>query len=132
MNQAGEEHTDRIFIEEQTIHCSIGLTAEERSSPQRIVLTTSAGLGTSLAEVGTSVDLSRGICYEQLATRFKELACSRSWTLVEELGEALAELAFREFSSLEVIELRIKKFVVPETSSVGIHIKRFRPASPST
>lgn len=120
------ENDDRLFVNEQSIHCSIGLTAEERAYPQRILLSTQIGLSTPMAEIGRSVDLSRGVCYATLAARFNEHARSRSWTLVEELAESLAELGFREFPAVNVIQIEIQKFVVPETSSVGIRITRLR------
>ncbi len=117
---------DRILIEDQCIHCEIGLTEQERSFPQRLLISTSVGLENGLGSVASSVDLDTGLCYATLAECFKAVAQARSWTLVEELGEALTKAAFEQFPASSVIELTIKKFVVPETAWVGIRIERRR------
>ena len=118
---------DRVVIEDLELYARLGLTAEERAYPQRVLLSASVSLKTNKS--GTSGELSDSVCYSTAARSFKREAESKEWVLVEELLEALSASLLEEQPAAEEVSLLLKKFAVPSTAWVGVQITRRRRRS---
>jgi dihydroneopterin aldolase len=83
---------DTIFIRDLVLLVRIGLTAHERSVPQRLVV--DLVCSTSFGEVLRTGSLECGVNYSLLRKGILALA-AREFVLLEEFGHEVIEFAFR-------------------------------------
>lgn len=114
---------DKIFISELEVQCHIGVTAEERKNPQRLVI--DIEFRHSLADAGRSDNIRKTIDYDYAAKRVKALAEGRERNLIESLAEEAAAMLLKEFRPNSVW-LRVRKFPLPDTKYVAVEIERER------
>ena len=116
---------DEIIIEQLELQCHVGITDEERSAPQR--LTISLVLAPARDFSGLRDDLRNAVDYHKIALYVQKLASSGSRRLIETLGHEIAEGVLGQFA-VSAVELHLRKFILPETASVGIRLRRERSA----
>jgi len=116
---------DLIQIADLEVNWRVGVPDEERSRPQRLLLTVT--LEADIAVAAKADDLSRTINYYAVTQRLKEWGQSREWRLIERLAVEAAELVLREFGPKRVT-VEVKKFIVPSTRFVSVRVERALPA----
>jgi len=112
---------DVISIRELEVHYRVGVPDEERSSPQRLLLTVDMFSDFSAA-AGTD-DLRKTIDYDAVSQRLLRFGEARSWKLIEKLAVDIAEMILSDFAAKRVA-VEVEKFVVPKTRSVAVKITR--------
>jgi FolB domain-containing protein len=113
---------DTIRIENLELWTHIGVTEEERSLEQRILVTVS--IETDAKKVSISDDVSKGINYEDVAKRILELGKEKRKTL-EKLAEDIASMVTDEYQATSA-EVTVEKKVIPGTSGVTVTIERVK------
>ena len=119
----GDVTTDRVVIEGLRCQARVGVTAEERRVPQRLLL--DLALITPLAKAGRRDDMTATVDYARAAAVARQVAEGRPVKLVEAIAERVAAALLREFR-VDAVEVRLRKFSVPSAASVGICITRSR------
>lgn len=111
---------DAVCIHDLRVQTRIGVPAEERKSPQELLLTIE--MHTSLRAAGTHDDLSRSIDYDAVAKAVQELAGTERKT-VEKFAEDVAEMILARFHP-ESVSLTVRKFALKDAAAVSISILR--------
>jgi len=112
---------DTIIIQDLEVFFRVGVPEQERSQPQRLLISIEATHDLTLAV--EKDDLRWSIDYAAVSERLKHLADRRSWCLIETLAVEIAEILLREFGA-ETATVEIKKFVLPQTRFVGVRVTR--------
>ncbi|MGI8430925.1 MAG: dihydroneopterin aldolase [Chthoniobacterales bacterium] len=112
---------DAIRIEELEIFAKVGVPAEERAKPQRLVLSITLVPRVSFTELKD--DLTRTVDYAAVCASLAEFAGGRVDRLIETLAEAMARHLLERFE-LTRVELELRKFVLPETKFVAVRLIR--------
>ena len=112
---------DKISIAEIEVECRIGVPDEERSAPQRLLI--SLELEKNLSIAARSDDLTKTIDYHVVWLRVREICSEKERRLIETLAEEIAEIILREFMP-ETVRVEIRKFILPETRHVAVRIER--------
>jgi dihydroneopterin aldolase len=112
---------DIISIAEIEAECRIGVPDEERSDPQRLLI--SLELETDFSNAARADDLTMTINYHAVWLRVREICSEKERRLIETLAEEIAGNVLREFSP-ETVRVEIRKFILPETRHVAVRIER--------
>lgn len=113
---------DRIIIKSLEVFARIGVPDEERSRPQRLEV--DLLLETDFRGIGDEV--SRTTDYAVVA-EWVNGECARSaCRLLETLAENLADGLLQAFPLVQAVELEIRKFILPNTRHVAVHLRRER------
>jgi dihydroneopterin aldolase len=97
---------DRIVIPELVLRARVGVTAEERSAEQDVVV--DLVLHRDLAAAGTCDDLQHTVDYEAVCDAVADLVRTRPFHLIEAIAEAVAKAVLEGFD-VEEVEVRVKK-----------------------
>lgn len=111
------------FLKRMSVLASIGIHAEERAAPQRVLI--SVRLFMAL-EDSLRDDISSVVDYDFLRLRIGRLANSRHFALQETLCQEIAAACFEPEKVLGVIVTTEKPDIYPDAESVGCRIARFR------
>jgi FolB domain-containing protein len=114
---------DLIVIKDLEVFYHVGVPDEERSAPQRLLLTIELELNFDAA--AKKDDLSATIDYHAVAQRLLRFGEGREWKLIESLAVEVAETILREFGAA-AIEVEVKKFILPQTAYVSVRVARRR------
>lgn len=114
--------TDTVFIEELKVPIRIGCEEEERKIIQTISIDVEIDVDTSKA--AQSKNINDTICYKTVCEIIQNLAAEKEYFLLEEFGEEIALKIKEKTLNKEGIRIKIKKFVLKNTNSVGVIIKR--------
>jgi len=112
---------DKISIAEIEVECRIGVPDEERSAPQRLLI--SLELERDFSDAAHTDDLTKTIDYHAVWLRVMEICREKECRLIETLAEEIAEIILMEFSP-ETVRVEIRKFILPETRHVAVRIER--------
>ena len=113
--------TDRIRIEQLELEAHIGVTKEERSRSQRLVLNLSVWPRTPFDRLQDNLD--RTVNYVELCRIARQFVENRADKLIETLASELASHLLGEFP-LGAVEVEIRKFVLPNTKYVSAIVRR--------
>ena len=108
---------ESIHINGLEFSCHIGVPAEERANPQRLVANVSLTPPAAFAEMAE--DISRTIDYDALSRRLMELAQEAPSVLLETLCHRMATACVNEFGAVTAT-VELHKFILPFTSSVSV------------
>lgn len=101
----------------------IGVPAEERAAPQRLLVDLHLHPLRDFArmpdEIGATVD------YFAVVQRVVALAAERPRQLIETLADETATTILREFA-VRRVEVTVRKFILPNTEFVAVHCARER------
>jgi dihydroneopterin aldolase len=112
---------DKIIIKDLAVHYRVGVPDQERSQPQRLLLTVEMLHDFAAAVAGD--DLNHSIDYDALSRRLLEFGNDRSWRLIESVAVHIAEMILEEFRP-EGVFVEVKKFVIPEAKYVSVTVVR--------
>ncbi len=112
---------DVIRLEDLEVHYRVGVPEEERSKPQRLLLT--VAMYRDVGAAAASDDLTKTIDYAAVASRLLGLGEGREWRLIEALAVEIADLVLREFGATKV-GVEVKKFILPEARHVSVRVER--------
>ena len=112
---------DRNTIEYLEVRFHVGVPDEERTEPQRLLITIE--LAHDLGASGTTDSLAETIDYFAVCQAVKALGQARHWKLLEALAHDICDLVLEEFKP-DIVRVRIKKFILPDTRWVSIEMSR--------
>ena len=112
---------DTITIDGLEVHFHVGVPDEERSRPQRLLLT--VAMDRDFAGAADSDDLTRTIDYHAVSRRLVGLGEGRSWKLIETLAVEVAGIVLGEFGAARV-GVEVRKFILPDARWVAVKVER--------
>ncbi|MFO1478020.1 MAG: dihydroneopterin aldolase [Verrucomicrobiota bacterium] len=113
----------RISVVDLEVSYHIGITDEERATPQRLLVTIDMDFDFSSAAL--SDRLEKTVNYQALADRVLKFGEGRNWRLLEKLVTNLADAILIEFRPLSVT-VEVKKFPIPQAKYVSVTLTRSR------
>lgn len=119
--------SDLIRINQLEVHSRIGVPDEERRQPQRLLVSLDLKVR-SLKSAALTDDLATTVDYAQVCERVQTLAADRPRRLIETLAEEIAGAVLKDFPHVREVSLELEKFILPQTRSVAVRLKRKRTA----
>lgn len=117
--------TDRITIRDLKVPTKVGVTDEERSTPQTVVITIE--IAADLKQASASDRLEDTIDYGRVAVEVAELVRASETKLLETLAEAIASHIGR-LNGVQGVTVEVVKESPPVAQEVGpIAVKITRP-----
>lgn len=111
---------DVISISNLELWTQIGVTAEERATEQRVLV--SIELHTDTRKVAKTDDVKKGIDYEDVAEEIRRIAKRERKTL-ERLAEDIAAAVLKKYKS-GPLRVTVTKFPLPGVVSISLTIAR--------
>jgi len=115
--------SDKVFIKNLFIPCKVGVTNEERSKKQNVII--DIEVFCDLIHVGAEDDLSKSINYLEVQERVTDLVRNGEFKLLESLAEGVTSLILKNSLVSRVIVL-VKKEKYAKEPMMGIEISRDR------
>jgi dihydroneopterin aldolase len=112
-----------ITISELEVYYRVGITDEERSKPQRLLLTVQMKFDFTSAAISGRIE--RSVDYAEVLKLLQKLGEGRNWKLIESVARDIAERILAEFP-VENVTIEIKKFPFPEAQHVSVLLTRER------
>jgi len=112
---------DRLHVEQLEVDARIGVTAEERANPQRLVINLTIWPNTVFENLHD--DIERAINYVELCRATREFVQSREWKLIETLASDLSSHLIEKFL-IQTVQIEVQKFVLPNTAYVSATVRR--------
>jgi 7,8-dihydroneopterin aldolase/epimerase/oxygenase len=112
---------DTIIIRDLEVLYRVGVPDEERSKPQRLLL--SVEMAHDIRNAAATDDLGQTINYYAVSRRLLNLGERRSWKLIETLAEEIAGIVLGAFGATAVT-VEVQKFIIPEARHVAVRIHR--------
>ena len=112
---------DAIIIDSLECQAHVGVPESERRRKQKVLIDIELGL--DLQEAGRGDQVKATVDYAAVVRQVKEVVEGGSFKLVEAMAEKIADAVLWNFRPVSV-RVRIRKFSVPGTASVGVEIKR--------
>jgi len=112
---------DAIHIQELELITRIGVSDDERSTPQRLVVNLTLYPTHGLA--GLADQIEKTVNYFDVCQAVMSLAKVRERRLIETLAEEIGELLLGSFP-LTAVEIQLRKYIIPETAFVAVTIRR--------
>jgi dihydroneopterin aldolase len=117
--------SDHIRIDQLEVFAHIGVSDEERASPQR--LTFSILLWPIHNAPGLEDEIGRTVSYVAVCAETKNFVHARSDRLIETLADALASHLIEVFEIRQIM-IELRKFVLPDVDFVSVTVTRDRSA----
>ena len=109
--------------------CHLGVPAEERAQPQKILCTAVFPVP-NLKKATETDNLEHTVNYYDLSQLLKKTAKQKERKLIETLAVDLSQAALAAFP-LPWIDLELKKFILPDTRHISFQARFHRPKSKS-
>lgn len=116
-----EVYEDVIVIKDLEVWCHVGLTNEERSHRQKTLVTLE--LVRDLSMAARTDQLVHTVDYQRVCEKVKQLALEKSWRLIEAMAGDIIQSVQSNFR-LNAVGIEIRKFILPDTAYVGVHLHR--------
>lgn len=113
---------DHILIDGLEVHAHIGVTDDEKKSPQRLEIDLT--IEANLRE--TNDDLSQTTDYAQVSQWVIDYCADSKFRLLESLAEGVTAGLFAHFPRIHTLDIEIRKFILPCAKHTGIHLHRNR------
>ncbi len=113
----------KISIVDLEVYYRVGVTDEERSKPQRLLVTVDMNLDFTAAAVTDRIE--RTINYQAVADEVLRFGEGRSWKLLEKLVTNLSE-RIMTLHAPEELMVEVKKFSIPQARFVSVSTSRSR------
>jgi 7,8-dihydroneopterin aldolase/epimerase/oxygenase len=115
----------KISIVDLEVFYCVGVGEEERSKPQRLLLTVEMLFDFSSAAVSDRIE--RTIDYYAVSQMLLKYGEGRSWKLLERLVTQVADAILSDFKA-QAVSVEVKKFVIPEARYVSVQFSKARSA----
>jgi dihydroneopterin aldolase len=107
----------KITIVDLEVFYCVGITDEERATPQRLLVTVDMTLDFSSASVSDRIE--RTINYQTVADELLKFGEGRSWKLLEKLVANIAERILAEYKP-QAVMVEVKKFSIPQARFISV------------
>jgi FolB domain-containing protein len=114
---------DKITIRDLEVFYRVGVPDEERSKPQRLLLTVE--MEHDFKSAATEDDLSATIDYFAVSQCLLRFGDGVHWKLIETLAVDIAQMILEDFQPHSVT-VEVKKFIIPEAAYVSTRVTRER------
>src|ERR1043165_2756057 len=114
---------DKIVICDLEVFYRVGITAEERAQPQRLLITIEMSHDFKAAAVRDN--LAETIDYAAVSESVIHFGDDSHWELIETVGTDLAAMILERFSAAQVC-IEVKKFSIPQARYVAVSLTRPR------
>jgi dihydroneopterin aldolase len=114
--------SDLIRIVDLEIWSTIGVPDEERSLPQRLLVSAEMRV-TDFSKPAVEDNISLTVNYAEVAEYIRNFASERPRKLLETFAEQLADGLLNAFA-IKRVRLEIKKFVIPYARHVAVEVER--------
>src|SRR5260221_11820405 len=108
---------DTIIISDLEVFYRIGVTEEERTRPQRLLLTVE--MTHDFKAAAARDDLAETIDYASVSERLLHFGDDCHWALIETLAVDVAAMILEQFSPKQGT-VEVKKFYIPQAGHVGV------------
>ncbi|MEP6602515.1 MAG: dihydroneopterin aldolase [Spartobacteria bacterium] len=115
------DEPDHVHIEQLEVFACVGVTENERASPQRLLLDITVWPKDAFEAVQD--DIARAVNYSAVCATARELMREQSFALIETFAAELAARLLRSFP-IQRVHLEIRKFVVPDAQHVSVSLTR--------
>lgn len=112
---------DTITVSDLEVFFQVGVTAEERAQPQRLLLTVE--LSHDCRAAGSSDNLAETIDYFAVTQKLLRFGNDCHWELIETLASDIAAMILEEFKPQSVL-VEVKKFIIPQARFVSVRLRR--------
>ena len=112
---------DTIRITDLEVSYQVGVTEEERSQPQRLLV--SVEMDHDFTSAISRDDLAETVDYYAVSQRLLRFGEGCRWQLIETVAADIAAMILDEFSSKSVL-VEVKKFVIPQAAHVSVTVRR--------
>jgi phosphoglycolate phosphatase/dihydroneopterin aldolase len=112
---------DLIVIEKLEVQSVIGVPDEERTAPQRLLISLVIEPNISFSALQDRIENT--VDYAAVCERVKKVASKRPRKLIETLAEEIATELLGNFSIWR-LSVEVRKFILPETEYVAVKIER--------
>jgi 7,8-dihydroneopterin aldolase/epimerase/oxygenase len=112
---------DKIIIRDLEVDTQIGVTAEERSRAQRLLI--SVEMERDLATAGRNDVESATTGYDVVTELIRQVVNERPRKLIEAVAEVIAEAILTRRLAVAVT-VEVKKFSIPRSRYVAVEIRR--------
>ena len=114
---------DKIIIADLEVFYHVGVTEQERSKPQRLLL--SIEMLHDFKAAVASDNLEGTINYFSVSQRLLHFGDGAQWQLIETLAQHIAEMILRDYKP-SAVTVEVKKFVIPQARHVAVSLTRSR------
>lgn len=114
---------DRIILHDVEVHYHVGVPDEERSKPQRLLI--SVELTSDFTTAATTDFLATTIDYQRVYERVLRFGDGRAWKLIEKLAYDIVSDLLKEFPAQEVT-VEVKKFILKKARYTAVRVTRRR------
>ena len=118
-----------LSIVDLELLCHLGVPAEERAQPQKLLCTAVFPVP-NLKKAAQTDDLAHTVNYYDLSQLLRKIARRKERKLIETLAADLAQSTFAAFP-IPWVDLELKKFILPETRHISFQARFVRPKSKS-
>jgi 7,8-dihydroneopterin aldolase/epimerase/oxygenase len=117
----------KINIVDLEVFYCVGVSDEERATPQRLLLTIEMAFDFSSAAVSDRIE--RTIDYHAVCQKLVAYGEERSWKLLEKLVTNLCDMILADFKA-QTVNITVKKFIIPQARHVSVQLSKTRVAKP--
>jgi len=114
---------DTITIKDLGVLCKIGVPDEERSKPQRLLITVE--ISGDFSRAAQSDDIAHTINYYDVSQRITQLCATESFKLIERLADEIARILLNDFDAQQAT-VEVKKFILSNARHVSFRLTRAR------
>jgi dihydroneopterin aldolase len=111
----------KISIIDLEVSFCVGITDEERSQPQRLLISIELNLDFTAATISDRIE--KTIDYFALSQDVLKFGTGRSWKLIEKLAANLADFVVAEYGPQSAV-VEVKKFAIPKSRYVSVTVAR--------
>lgn len=112
---------DRIVIDGLELRARIGVPDEERAQAQRLTANVTLQPRRSFGDIEDRI--KNAVDYHRVCDAIQAVAASGERRLLETLAEEIALALLHDFP-LAAVEIELRKFILPQTQFVAVHIHR--------
>jgi FolB domain-containing protein len=113
----------KIAIVDLEVSYCVGISEEERSKPQRLLLSVEINFDFSSAALSDRIE--KTINYFTVAQQLLAYGQNRSWKLLERLATNIADFILTQYSP-QSVTVEVKKFVIPQARFVAVSLTKTR------
>ena len=112
---------DEIQIRGLTVSSRVGISEAERAAPQKLTVDLRLFPAGGLARLDDRIENTTD--YAVVADEVRGLCEQGEWNLIETIAEEIADFVLDRYQP-SMVEVEIRKFVLPDCDYVGVKIRR--------